>query len=420
MVTRIMRLFIVCLAILPLVSVTSFAALDGQTIIGAGITNGDLIIYTTSGTVPITQDGLGHFQQMAWFGNKLIFTRTDADVAQTLWLSIDGEAPVALASNTALFYPFDVTEDGLILYARDETVGDPTFIIDLYTIAPEAGAEPQYIGQIDNTEAVSPGCGGGSPLPTDWQYWAEVGFGGSHHTLAMTPYGVVYTLDCIGERTALFNIKEGTITEIGDPFGNVTLSADRTQLLGTTFDPEHRDAGKQLAIADLATGDVQTFETEMPVDQVAWSASDDSAFYTVYQSRTESIPVTQAQEDALRASFGLEDGTVASFALYTVQLRQFDLTTHSDTLLYSGSDEVASIGRVYAVDEDTLIFSQIPNLQRWIADIGDGVFDPAAPFDTTTAQIATVPVKVLKLTLSTGEVNEIGTNISQFMPGVPS
>src|SRR5690606_26826624 len=118
------------------------------------------------------------------------------------------------------------------------------------------------IGQIDSTIAMIGGCGGGSPLPTDWQYWNEVGFGGRHHTLAQTPFGIVYTLDCIGGRTALHNLETNAMTQLGVNFGNVNLSTDQAHLVGTVFDSSTPEIPKQLAVVDLQTAEFRLIETE--------------------------------------------------------------------------------------------------------------------------------------------------------------
>ena len=55
----------------------------------------------------------------------------------------------------------------------------------------------------------------------------------------------------------------------------------------------------------------------------------------------------------------------------------------------------------------------------WIAVIvafGAGEFDPSSPEDTTTQQLATVPVSVFTLDLESGELTQVGEGINRFTP----
>jgi hypothetical protein len=156
------------------------------------VANGDLYVYTTTESINLTQDGQGGFRQIEWRGDVLAYSRFDSGGGLNLWLSIDGGAPFLLLHNIDGLYPFSFTTDGQILFAQDSQVEtEAPFLTGVWTIALEAGAEPQALAQIDTTIAVSPGCGGGSPLPTDWQYWSEAGFAGKRRILALTPYSLV-------------------------------------------------------------------------------------------------------------------------------------------------------------------------------------------------------------------------------------
>jgi len=51
-----------------------------------------------------------------------------------------------------------------------------------------------------------------------------------------------------------------------------------------------------------------------------------------------------------------------------VGIRRFNLASGEDTRIYQGGEDAFSIGRMFALaDKDVLVFSQIPNLQDWIA-----------------------------------------------------
>lgn len=385
--------------------------------IGAGVVEGDLYLYTSAEAIRLTQDGQGNFDHIAWYGNIVAFSRRDADNVQSLWISLDGQTPFVVATGLDAFYPFAFTPEGNLLFAANTSaVNDSQFMTDVFTVAPEDGAAPQLIGQIDSTIAMIGGCGGGSPLPTDWQYWNEAGFGGRHHTLEQTPFGIVYTLDCIGSRTALHNLETNAMTQLGVNFGNVNLSADQAHLVGTVFDSSTPEIPKQLAVVDLATADFRLIETEATPDQVVWSSDGDAIFYTVYEVLSEPVPMTASELETLSLYFGAGDGPFQGFPLHQVQIHRYDLLANVDEVIYSAPEDTASIGRLFALDEGTLIFSQIPNLQNWIAAVAEGKIDLSSLEDTTDRQLAAVPVRVMSLGLGSGDVTEIGTGINLFTP----
>jgi hypothetical protein len=388
------------------------------TLQGAGVYNGDLYVYTSSEAHSLTQDRAGNFTQVAWYQDTLVYTRRDASTLKNLlWVSNNGENPIMLVANIEPLYPFSFTEEGQVLFAQNTTaVTESQWLTDVYTISTEADATPQFVGQLDSTLAMTVGCGGGSPLPTDWQRWTETGFGGQHRTLETTPYGIVYSMDCAGMRTGLLNLETNETIELGENFGNAVVSPDRTQVLGIVFDTTGTELQTQLAVVNLQTREVRLFDTVAIPDQTDWATDGTAVFYTVYETRSESIPVTAEEQEALNRSFGVAGEGFAGFPLYNAEIHRYDLTTNADEVVYDAPDDVASIGRLFAVDENTLIFSQIPNLQAWIAAVADEQFDPSAPDDTNRLPLDTVPVKVLRLDMATGNLSELGSDINLFAP----
>jgi|GEM_PF-3875420 len=62
------------------------------------------------------------------------------------------------------------------------------------------------------------------------------------------------------------------------------------------------------------------------------------------------------------------DDPNGGFPLCAVGIRRFNLASGEDTRIYQGGEDAFSIGRMFALaDKDVLVFSQIPNLQDWIA-----------------------------------------------------
>ncbi len=214
----------------------------------------------------------------------------------------------------------------------------------------------------------------------------------------------------MGERTALLNPDTQETIELGDHFGSVRLSPDRSRLVGLLYGDN-----PTLGTLDLSTQAVQTYDTAMTPDQVAWSSTSAEVFYTVREARDEALPMTPEEQEVVNRSFGVP-GEVFAFPEYTVQIHQLTLMTGADTTLYSAPVNTASIGRLFINRQHTLIFSQIPNLQDWIAAMAAGRFDPSSPADSTALQLATVPVTVLNLNLGTADLLTIGSNVNLFAP----
>ncbi len=96
MLKRIGLLLMFCLVLLPVIPVKAQAVFDVAAVIGAGVSDGDLYVYTPDESIKLTEDGLGGFRQIEWQGDVLAYSRSDADGVLNLWLSIDGEAPFVL------------------------------------------------------------------------------------------------------------------------------------------------------------------------------------------------------------------------------------------------------------------------------------------------------------------------------------
>ncbi|MBZ0296621.1 MAG: hypothetical protein K8L99_28930 [Anaerolineae bacterium] len=416
MFKRVAILLLLGLVLSPVLAVQAQSAFDAAAALGAGISDGDLYVFTPTEAINLTQDGQGSFRQIEWRGNILAYSRTNADGILNLWLSVNGAAPIMLLDNIDPLYPFSFTADGLLVFAQDTRVEtEAPFMTEVFTIAMEADAEPQPLTQIDTTIAVSPGCGGGSPIPTDWQYWTEAGFAGKHRILALTPYGLVYTLDCVGERTALLDLDTQETVELGENFGNVRLSPDRSHLLGLIYDHAQAELGPKLATLDLSTQQLQTYDTDVLADQVAWSSTGEDIYYTVRNALDEALPMTAEEQEIVNRSFGSQ-GENFGFPVYMVQIHRFNLSSNDDATLYTAPESAASIGRLFATHLHTLVFSQIPNLQDWIAALTAERFDLSSPTDSTALQLETVPVTALILDLETSELSTVGTNVNLFTP----
>ena len=392
----------------------------------AGVWENNLYVYGPHDTLNLTIDERGKISNLVWRGNSLAYMLFDENYVGSLWISVDMQPPFLLVNALDTLYPVNFTPDGQLLYAManpNTSRSESTYVVDLFTIAPEIGAVPTLIGSFRNDE-MGMGCGGGSSLPTDWQHWAEVGFGGQSLVLQMTDQGIVHSLDCVGEHTGLLDLETGRDVELGENFAIATLSPDGTTLAGRIW---NRTSGisAQLATVDLMTLEVQTYATVGVPDQVTWSADGASLFYSVHQMLDTMIPMTADERAALRdwqtallgASPSATDDPIGGFPLFAVGIHRFNLASGDDMRIYQGGEDAFSIGRMVALaDKDVLVFSQIPNLQDWIAALAAGRFDPNGPTNTHQEQIETVPVSVFALNLHTQRVTAINVDVNLYTP----
>jgi hypothetical protein len=102
-----------------------------------------------------------------------------------------------------------------------------------------------------------------------------------------------------------------------------------------------------------------------------------------------------------------------------VGIRRFNLASGEDTPIYQGGEDAFSIGRMFALaDKDVLVFSQIPNLQDWIAALAAGRFERNGPINTLQEQIETVPVSIFSLNLGTQHLTKINVGVNLYTPNL--
>lgn len=390
-------------------------ALEDIPLQAAGVWENNLYVYGPLDALNITTNGRGNIMNIVWDGDKLAYTQLDENYVRNLWVSLNYQEPFLLVNDLDSMYPASFTPDGQLLFAKtnpNNTQPNANYVIDLYTVKPEIGAVPTFIGSFGNDVPVGVGCGGGSPFPTDWQRYSEVGFGGQSLVLQMTDYGLVHSLDCAGVRTGLLNIETGEDVEIGQSFAIATLSPDGKYLAGKEWNYE----APQLAIVDLETLNVQSFATPSIPDQVIWSADSSKLFYSVFQMTDQPIPMTEEEENLIYEAIGFDN---VAFRLYDASIHQYDPVTGDDIVIYDAPEDVLSIGRMFALpDKNVLVFGQIPNMQGWIDAIVSGELDPFAPTDTYLEQIATVPITVFALNLDTQSLTTINVGVNLYTPSL--
>jgi hypothetical protein len=385
----------------------------------AAIQNGDLWLFGLgAGPQQVTSAGvLQNNASLTWGpqGNTLAFTMPNPDGTLSLMLTDRaGSEPVQLASGVAFGFPISFTAEGEILYAvstqqyvEGAVNGGAGEVIELYTVAPQVGAAPELIGSL----TFGVGCGGGSSIPADWMYWTETGTnpGGSSLVLALTPHGLVHSINCTGVGTALLDLASGESTPLGTDLGAVKVSPDGSQVVGVNNAVPWQGTGQTVQV-DVATGTVTTLSTSGTPDQLVWSADGGSVFYSTRRESGETVAMTPEQQQQVTEALGLMEPV--TLPLWTASIHRLDLAIGQDTELYSTG--AYAIGRMLPTpDGSALIFSQIPNLEAWAQTLASGQIADIWSQEGQAQLLGTVAVDLLRLDLNSGAVDPVGTGMQQ-------
>jgi hypothetical protein len=385
----------------------------------AVVVDGDLWVYGVGDEPVMVLEGTqGGFSSIVWSddGTKLAFLRYNEDYSVSLFVadigSLVSPTEIALSSRLESVFPISFTPDGQILFAQPPTEmpsGDQPYMTEFYTVATTEGATPQLVG----SAAFGIGCGGGSSIPADWAYWSDTGFGGSYLTLKWTPSGIVYSASCTGD-TALLNTTTGESVEVGATLTRASLSPDGTHVAGIR--PIYSEGGitGALEIVDLTTLAVTEVPTESSAEQTTWGA-DGTLYYSTRAVSSNLLEgLTAEQLQGVASGLGME---MTDLPAYTVTIHSYNPATGEDTLLYTGDGY--AIARLRVVDEQTLIFSQIPNLNAWVEGLANGTLTTGSA-DYSTLASATVQTQVFALNLSDSTTQLLGTGWVQITPYVGS
>ena len=417
MLKILIRLLIVCATLTFIVGVEAQSAVNVQY---AGVQDNTLVLYQADGSsLRVDNPENQGLTNLAWSpdGSKLAYVLIDADYNSHLMVvNADGSNPVMLANTGRLevSYPISWTSNQQILFAQQPAnFGSEQYLITLAVIAPEANAPATLLGQVP----VGVGCGGGSPLPADWQYWTETGFGGSPMTLQWTDFGVLYSVTCGGTGYALLDPATGEpryVTPVSfyngipgadDNISRAKLSPDGTTLVAIRTIYAEPDPVESVVLVDLATGTITDVPTSLQPDQVAWSASGD-IYYAVRTTADRDLlddltPDQRARLDAMGTGFVIGSNNVT--------VMQVDVVSGEETFLTEGYAHY--VGRMVEASDGSLWISQIPNMDAWLQAIGDGAIDPLNDVGNLQ-QLGTAPVSVFRL--FNGEVERIAENLNQF------
>ncbi len=374
----------------------------------AAVKDGQLIVHSAGSDVAVPLEGYDNVGDLVWSpdGQRLLFVAYDQNQNATLLLTnLFGDVPRTVASPLASGFPGAFADANTVLYARDradnpQPSGD--WLIDIFRTGLTEGAEPELIGSF----ASLTGCGGGSPLPGDWQYWQELGLGGSSLLLVQTPFGIVHSVSCGGAGTGLLDTTTGEDRLIGTRVSRAAVSPDGKQLAGIEidFDRTANNEKRTLIVADLSTLTVNSFETSAIPDQITWSA-DGSA--VLYSSREQSgqIALTSSEQQ----SFGQLIGITTGIDRWTATLHRLELLSKQESTV--AQLDAYAIARLSASPDGKSVFvSAVANMDAWVKGIAAHTIDPA----DTAQQSAAVPIALYRVDLSGGQPVQLADTLHSF------
>jgi hypothetical protein len=379
----------------------------------AAIVDGKLTLFGVA-DAPVTVQTPANYQDyfsLAWSpdGSKLAFLQQN-DQFQTKLMVTDATGKVMPLDAASLESGFPITfsPDGYVIYIgqgdNSQINQNQQYTVTVNRIRPEAGAAPEKISQF----ASAVGCGGGSPIPADWQYWGETGFGGNTMTLAWTPYGLLHSNSCSGGSLALLNLQSGEDKPIGpqqtlnqgvsDTLGRVAVAPDGKRFAAVRTKYAEPTPIRSAVLVNLETLNITDMATTGAPDQLAWNIGD-TLFYSTRDPRDNLISTLSAeQKQKLNTVLGYEMTDLPS---YEVNIRQLNVQTGEDRLIYTA--DAYAIGRMVELPGGkSLVFSQIPNLNAWVDAVASGKLDMTSE-QSGNQQRGTVPVSLLELSLESGQ-----------------
>ncbi|MBE2266699.1 MAG: PD40 domain-containing protein, partial [Anaerolinea sp.] len=348
----------------------------------AGLQDGALIVVIDGAEQTIPLQANRGVSSLAWSpdGTKIAYIFSDEEFGLHIGVAdvMTGESfELGSSGSPEAGFPVSWTPDGDLLYAQsafDQPTTDGSYSPNINRIAPEADAQPQTIASVP----YGAGCGGGSPIPADWQYWIETGFGGSPLMLQWTDFGILFSAMCGGSGYGLLDPATGDfryvtpvtlVNGMPAPDENISrakLSPDGTTLVAIRTVYAEPDPVESVVLVDLATGTLTDVETSEQPEQVAWSASGD----IYYAARTVSDPdLLDNLTDAQRANIEAM-GTGFTVASYLVNTYRVELASGNERLMFGGN--FYTIGRMVEAPDSSVWVSTVPNLEAWLEAVGDG------------------------------------------------
>lgn len=395
------KLTVVLLALLTLA--ISAAAQTGVGVRISAVTEGGIIVYDETGNSTMYALPLTYVLDQVWnpAGDKIAVVGS-VDANFQVWvIDLAASSAYPIANGVEPFPPLFNSAGDLLFVAPPETLPtsmETPYTVRLMLVTPQADAQPAQIASF----AWQVGCGGGSPFPADAAYSTEAGFFGNALALMETPYGYLYSTSCAGVGYGLINPATGEDLPIpnSDNMFRAALSPDGTQLYALYLSPNDANRARPILVrVDLSTLTMTELTTSAIPDQIAVGV--DGAVFV--SSRVESgdllAGLTAEERTRITDAIGLSpDYPIPS---YTVSIHRIDPVTQAETLVYTGDGY--AVGRMTALDADSLLFSVIANQQAFVAEIAQ-----------TGAFTGTIPVAVYALNTDGTGLTLIGENVRQF------
>lgn len=398
------KLAVVLLALLALA--ISTAAQTGIGVRVSAVTEGGIVVYDETGSSTMYALPLTYILDQVWnpAGDKIaVIGSMDADF-QVWVIDLAAISAYPIASGVEPFPPLFNSAGDLLFVAPPESLPtsmETPYTVRLMLVTPQADAQPAQIASF----AWQVGCGGGSPFPADAAYSTEAGFFGNALALMETPYGYLYSTSCAGVGYGLINPATGEDLPIpnSDNMFRAALSLDGTQLYALYLNPNDANRARPILVrVDLSTLTMTEISTTAMPDQITVGV-DGAVFYS---SRVESgdLLAGLTVEERARAIEGIglpADANNVTVPSYTVSIYRVDPVTQAEALVYTG--EGYAVGRMTALDADSILFSVIGNQQAFVTEIVQ-----------TGAFTGTIPVTVYAMNTDGTGLALIGENMKQF------
>lgn len=336
----------------------------------------------------------------------------DSTYEAHLWVISDGVPVMIQTGRLEAGFPVTSDPDGNVIYVEspvlDATQPITDYRVSVNRIAPQAGAQPEPLGEF----SFMVGCGGGSPLPADWLYWQESGFGGSPVIFQWTNYGIMHSLVCSGSGLGLFDPATGQ-DRIVIPDGSnavpqvfvtrFVLSPDQMRVAGINQAYDNNTMTTSLVVVDLQSGTMTELAPAQEPHQVVWLDNNTLA----YSSRTAVGDILGALTAEQQQTFDTATGGFGTeLSVWQVSITLFDPASGTEQPVFSG--DAYEVGRMELNDDGILWFSLVPNMGAWVNAIANGTLDPVNDDSTSV-----LPVSVYHL--HAGEVSLVGDNLRQFI-----
>ncbi len=396
-----LKLAVVLLALLALA--ISAAAQTGIGMLYSAVTEGGIVVYDETGSSTMYALPLTYVVDQVWnpAGDKIAVVGS-VDASFQVWvIDLAAGSAYPVASGVEPFAPLFNSAGDLLFVAPPENPdfsGSAPYTVRLMLVTPQADAQPAQIASF----AWQVGCGGGSPFPADAVYSTEAGFFGNALALMETPYGYLYSRSCAGVGYGLINPATGEDLPIpnSDDMFRAALSLDGTQLYALYLNPNDANRARPILVhVDLSTLTMTEIPTSGIPDQIT-VGTDGAVFYS---SRVESgdLLAGLTPEERTRVSDAIGLSPDYPIPSYTVSIHRVDPVTQAETLVYTG--EGYAVGRMTALDADSILFSVIGNQQAFVTEIAQ-----------TGAFTGTIPVAVYTINTDDSGFMLIGEDVRQF------